>query len=534
MKTVFPVIITTLISFSSPSALAQRYLSPVFDEVETLTDIAYGANYTVVTVPITGHSTLQELKMDVYLPVGDTENNRPLALFFHGGNFLPIAANMLTTGTRSDSLAVEVCTQLAKMGYVAASVDYRLGWNPLLPNAVEVASGMVQAVYRGVQDARTCIRYFRKTVEEAGNPYGICHERIVLMGEGSGGIIALASATLDDYTDFLLPKFIGPDITGDGIPDPMVVPSIHGDLNGESLIGLHPFNGDTLALPNHPGHSSESQLCVNIGGVLLDTSWLDAGDPPILSFHVPNDPLLPYQLGFMINHPGSSILEVFGSWSVAWRADQLGTNLIFTDANIHDVFTDAANAHNEGYEGLFPFLRPCWINPFNNTSACESTPWAWWDATYWSQQPHTTCQLLGLPISECNRHSMALIHNQDMSAEKGRTYTDSIIGYFAPRAFHALALEGACFTQTEKAERGPALQVACYPNPAPGTVVFTSENGQPMLAIQLYNLSGQLMKNIARLDSTVQELDLAGLPRGIYIAKIQFAEGVLSKKISLE
>src|SRR5690606_29502488 len=109
---------------------------------------------------------------------GDTETARPLVLYFHTGNFLPfrnpanpsqLGFNNSCGGERTDSAAVEICTRLAKMGYVVASVDYRLGWNPLASTDVARRFGIINAAYRGVQDARTAIRYFRKSVAEDNN-----------------------------------------------------------------------------------------------------------------------------------------------------------------------------------------------------------------------------------------------------------------------------------------------------------------------------------------------------------------------------
>ena len=98
--------------------------------------------------------------MDVYQPSGDTETSRPLVLVFHTGNFLPNVLNGQISGTKKDSSVVEICTQLARRGYVAASVDYRVGWNPLASTQPERALGLIQAAYRGLQDGRNAIRYF--------------------------------------------------------------------------------------------------------------------------------------------------------------------------------------------------------------------------------------------------------------------------------------------------------------------------------------------------------------------------------------
>ncbi|GIV31176.1 MAG: hypothetical protein KatS3mg029_0527 [Saprospiraceae bacterium] len=150
------------------------------------------------------------LVMDVYEPVGDTETDRPLVIYFHTGSFLPFPQNGITGGKKDDSTAVEICKRLARMGYVAASADYRLGWNPLDPQELNRRWFLINAAYRGVQDARTCIRYFKKTAAEAGNPWGIDPNKIVLWGQGTGGYITLNSMCLDDYQKTLISKFLLP------------------------------------------------------------------------------------------------------------------------------------------------------------------------------------------------------------------------------------------------------------------------------------------------------------------------------------
>ncbi|HRN34848.1 MAG TPA: hypothetical protein PLQ53_11700, partial [Saprospiraceae bacterium] len=118
----------------------KRYLEPVFSGVSKNT-VIYGHNFHVLYVPVTGHTALQPLVADVYQPSGDTETARPLILYFHSGNFLPFPQNQSVSGTRSDSTIVEMSRRLAKMGYVVASCDYRLGWNPVAPEQGHAVDG---------------------------------------------------------------------------------------------------------------------------------------------------------------------------------------------------------------------------------------------------------------------------------------------------------------------------------------------------------------------------------------------------------
>jgi len=532
MKRIFTLLLFAMLT--TVGLQAQRYLSEVFTSVNVQHDIPYGSNFTVLTVGVTGHTARQPLVMDVYTPNGDTETNRPVILYFRTGDFLPNPQNGGTTGTRYDSIAVELCTRLAKMGYVVANVDYRLGWNPISPDINVRISTLINAAYRGVQDSRACVRYFRKSVEN-GNPFGICPNKITVFGEGTGGYISLATSTLDQYLDIVVPKFIGPDINGDGTPDPFVIEPLNGDLNGETITGINPLNGDTLAVPNTPGYPSDVQLCVNMGGALGDISWLDAGDPPTISYHVPDDPNAPYTSGILIvPTTGDQIVEVQGSYEVAKKANQLGINDVFVNAGINDGFTTAANAHNDGYEGLFPFLRPTWTNPLNPAGPPlhEGSPWQWWDATYWSAIPHPSCPA-GLPVTVCNFHVVNWISQQDMSATKGRIYADSIIGYFAPRAFAALDLGASCVSGTNEPSVENAISLTVFPNPSNNEVNFISESAEKILGFQLYDLSGRVLFEVDEMNTSMFTLKREQLSNGMYIAKLRFKEGLLTRKIVL-
>ena len=167
------------------------------------------------------------------------------------------------------------------MGYVAASVDYRLGWEPNCPTQEGRVNTLINAAYRGVQDARTAIRYFKANAET----FGIDSNKIMIFGQGTGGYITLATASLDKYSEVLtttsgVGKFVG----SNGLPmlsKKVPLPGggvlyINGDIEGK-VLGIVPPNadgtfnpgppptGDTLCFPNHVNHTSEFALAVKHG-----------------------------------------------------------------------------------------------------------------------------------------------------------------------------------------------------------------------------------------------------------------------------
>jgi len=505
--------------------------------VQVTKDITYSVNTTVLFQPNVGEAVPEELKLDFYEPVGDTLTERPIVLIFHTGNFLPQELNGSIFGTREDSVVVELATRFAQMGYVAASVDYRLGWNPTSELQPIRVLTLIQAAYRGVQDARTAIRFFKKDFVENGNSFGVDTSRITLWGVGTGGYITLPTSSLDDFNKIAMTqnppgKFLT-DLDGDPSDlEVMVNQAVHGDINGTTL-GVVPEQGylefppgDTLNIPNHVGYSSDFQLTVNMGGALGDLAWMDAGQTPVMGFHVPEDPFAPYEDAVLVvpttNDP---VVQVQGSKLVVERANELGNNQVFIDANIDDPYTQAARnasdiAGHEYFEGLFPINRP--PNPLPGGNP-EGSPWNWWNVERWDSVEIAP----GVSF-----HQAELLDNPDMSPEKGRTYLDSIIGYFAPRAFAALELGES--TSVEEVLNNERVDLQISPNPATNRVRFRSGRNYPMQDIEIYDLNGRLLRAQPGINAFQYDLLRKNLASGVYVAKVRFKEGVVSQKIILK
>ena len=499
MKKIYSLIAIALLSVTGASA--QRYMTEQFTSVNVQTDVTYGVNATVLYYSQLGQAVPEALKMDVYSPAGDTETNRPVILYFHTGNFLPFPQNGGTGGTRTDSTAVELCTRLAKLGYVVASCDYRLGWNPIAATQEERVNTLINAAYRGVQDCRTAVRFFRKTAAENSNPYGIDPSRVAIWGQGTGGYITLAVSGIDAYTDLLLPKFT----TSAGIP--MVLDFVNGDINGTS-VGVNPLNGDTLCYANHVGYSSDVNVALNMGGACGDISWIDANDNPIISFQVPSDPFAPYYTGTVIvpvlNLP---VVEVQGSYDVQMALSAYGNNGVFELAEgyaLGQPYTDAANSTNNGFHGLFPFERPA------NTPA-DSGPWEWWD----SANPN---------------NANGLATNPDMSAAKGKAFCDSIMGYSAPRIACALNLNTSpCYIGVDETEE---VSFNVFPNPANES--FAIRASERVSAVRVFDAMGRIVYNSNTTNQEVVFVDSSNWSAGMYTVEIHTSNNAIARKKMLK
>ena len=564
---------------------AQRYSTEVFsDAVLTITpDVRYGVNidfqnsdftdpdiaaseiiqlqYFVangIPVPPTffdpeSPSTfvkLTELRMDVYGPDQgvDCEEARPLFIYLHTGDLLPPPLNGRPIGTRKDSSAVEICRRMARRGYVAASLDYRLGWAAGSTDPDTLRSTWINALYRAMHDLKQGIRDLKLNAPT----YRLSAEQTIVCGEGIGGSIALTAAALNDPTELFIEKLL-PDLAEPEVS--YVDTTLAGNLDG--------FNGQNdLYRPN--GYSSDFNFCVSIGGAMVDTSWLDPGEVPIVSMHTMFDPFIPLTAGTIVTRiGGEGVFAVHGPALFQSAANAYGNNASFTGLPDGDPFTDRARdlygstqvhsgstvAIGNGVEGLFPFVTPDW--PANDPALREEDgPWTWWDP----DSPEAQAEVQ----AGVTAHETELAGNANMAADKGRAYIDTIMGYLNPRIIAALALpegllvvglpcdDGNAGTfndvvseecmcagipdafEEEKLERGLFLA----PNPVREELRVTSEN-EVIRAYDLFDATGRRVRT-AGVNAFQFNMDRGTLDAGTYFLTVRFADGSVTRKVVLD
>lgn len=485
-----------------------RYLEPVFEEVTVTTNVVYGVNYTVLTLgdPSIGHTVAQPLRCDIYEPTGDDETARPLVIIFPSGFFLRPQENGGCIGTKNDADAVNMASRLARLGYVAAVAEYRIGWLPIAPTQAERTFGIINAAYRGVQDSRTSIRFFKKSVEEEGNPFRVDPEKIVIWGIGTAGYISFASATLDTISDTYVPKFVTP-------AGPMIIQAVNGDING-TILGISPGApvpypaGDTLSFPNHVGYSSEFQLSVNLGGALGDTSWIDPGDVPMISFHTPDDLYAPCEEGLVLVPPPVNlpVVQVFGSCRAQTLFNTEGVNApIDAGGPYTDPISEIARSRNGGIESFYPFPTG---------DPLDSAPWAY----SFSEDPYGVGpDVLGSNVP-C-----------PTDPTQPNMYIDTIMAYYAPRAFAVLQLGEPAAAE----ELIPAQEVGLkmMPNPATSQVLIQTDLEFPIRDMRLYDFSGRLLEQQTNLNNNQFRLERKSLPPGVYIVKLRIKDRVVAQKL---
>jgi len=143
----FKIVLVALLTLITSYASAQYCTSDTrfsevdffaINQIDSLKNVTYGNALTWDGVP-------EDLTMDYYFPKStiDPMPSRPFILLMHGGGF---------TQGQKESKILE-CKELAKRGYVVATMNYRLGYDNTDPN------NLIKAVYRAQQDANAALRY---------------------------------------------------------------------------------------------------------------------------------------------------------------------------------------------------------------------------------------------------------------------------------------------------------------------------------------------------------------------------------------
>ena len=495
-----------------------RYLdADFFSSVTVTSNVVYGNNLGVLT----GAPVAEDLLMDVYEPSGDVATDRPLILYLTTGSFLPRYINQSATGSKTDSATVEICTRLAKQGYVVAAVDYRKGWNPNEAITDDRTESILRAVYRGLQDAKTCVRYFRKDVATNNNSFGIDDTRIAIGGQGSGGYISLAYGALDKLSEIQLQKFYNFSSS-----EYMVDTTLMGNWSG---LGGNP----ALNTNNHSGYSDDILMTFNIGGAIGDSSWIEAGEVPIITMQGQADYFAPFQYG-IVTVPGTTVfvIDVSGSSDISRMQEKFGNNDVFKTPAISDAYTTRANAFNTandatygnaGDEGLFAF----------EGAANGNGPWEWIDtaavkaeAVAWGQDGDVILDnfYAANPLFEY----LYVTGGYAAARSRAIAYCDTIQGYLSPRLYRGLLEQP--FSVAEFA----ATEVSVYPNPATDQIAFVSEDGNPISEILFYALDGKVVRREANINATNVVISNLDLPKGIYFANLRFKGNTTVKKIVIQ
>lgn len=214
-----------------------RFIDTVFDEFDSIPNVYYRTG-----IYQEDEDTLQ-LYFDLYEPVNDTMQKRPVIFWLHGG---------FAQGSRKEDKIIYFAERLAKRGYVNVSLDYR---GHVFEESF--SNPRFDAIYRGVQDTKAAISYFKEHAAE----YRIDTSRMVVAGMSSGSYVSMHAAFMDQ----------------EEVPDTLIDTTYLGLLD--------------------PGYAfpTNFQVAVNCWGAILDTNWIQAGEIPVMSIVGMLDGAIPFE-----------------------------------------------------------------------------------------------------------------------------------------------------------------------------------------------------------------------------------------------
>lgn len=311
----------------------RRYKEKVFEEVIVKSDVVYGkAEGYWDSYPLEDESYMEilqngvlstiskknlNLKMDIYLPKGDTIEKRPLIMLMHGGGFY--------IGDKQTKAMVQWCKYFAQLGYVTASVNYRLGFKPIGPS-------IQRAGYRGLQDAHAAMRFL---VAKASD-YGIDTDRIIVGGTSAGGVTALNLTYLRNKNR--------PEAT-------------RGSLS-------YSDQGDIEKSGNSYKNKFDIKAVINMWGAINDLDILKNSDAAIISFHGDADDIVPidhnYPFQDIKGNFSKVVLEkMYGSLPIHIEAKKLGRReeLHIIESAGHSPHVDVDDNLNEIFDFITENVR---------------------------------------------------------------------------------------------------------------------------------------------------------------------------------
>jgi pimeloyl-ACP methyl ester carboxylesterase len=291
MKVLLAILLNFLLAgvyAQSEQCLVDRYADvALFDssEVVVYENIMYG-NATNLF-----NNVDTDLYVDVWCPDPsiDELEARPLVVLIHGGSF--------QGGSRDDMNFY--CMELARRGFVAATVSYRLGWG-CDPNAGvltclacgPLANNLPTAAYNAVQDAHAAVRYLVVNAAQ----YGIDQNWVFTGGVSAGAITALGLA------------FTSQQDANTYLPVPVAAAGNIAE-SGNELVADFSIKG-----------------VMNNCGAVFNTAMISAGeDIPVISFHDDGDCVVPYGNGRVLSCLGCTAFPfVSGSSIINNHLNSLG------------------------------------------------------------------------------------------------------------------------------------------------------------------------------------------------------------------
>lgn len=252
------------------------------DQIHADSSVVYGSATTV-------NGEVQDLIMNIFYPAFefDPMPKRPVIVLMHSGMFLSGSLSTLDS----------VCVEFSKRGFVAATIEYRKGWE-YVENCQSVTLNTVisanRAIYRGIQDLHAAMRYITHHADD----YHIDTSWIFC-----GGVSAGAFATVD--MAFITPQ----------------------ELYNLWPYCNNPFYGTPLGYTNTSGNTLTDNFTIkglfHNWGSIIDIDFIKPSNAiPMIGFAGDLDIISPIDSGFFQNCDNYELM--FGTEAICQRLNQCG------------------------------------------------------------------------------------------------------------------------------------------------------------------------------------------------------------------
>jgi para-nitrobenzyl esterase len=313
MKKIYLFAISLMATYQLSAQCNGRYQSDIFSTID-VTTVQYGSSVDL-------NSNTINLMMDIYQPQGDVAINRPLIILAHGGSF--------SAGTKNDPDQVYFATELAKKGYVCATINYRLAPSAFSLIAEETT---VKVVFMAIQDGKAAIRFFRKDAATT-DTYKIDPDQIFVGGTSAGAILGINLTYLDDISD---------------------LSSLPNGANWQTwMTQVGGFEGSS----GNPGYCSRSNGTFGFAGGIADPTWIDPDDVPWYGSHADGDQTVQIGYGQPLN--GFTPVFLYGSDSINGYLNNVSTYAKYdryAPSSAHPPFNGSSQIMADNKDSLAVFL----------------------------------------------------------------------------------------------------------------------------------------------------------------------------------
>lgn len=448
-----------LLGFVAFSARAQYcdFNNCIFWQAESLTVSGDTVNYATNQWSIDEWDNIdcniptlqcENLGLEVYYPSTLQPNEkRPLIMLIHGGGFI--------AGSRGDFR--DQAINIAKFGYVTATIDYRLckrnnclllAQNAAFACNLSWGADMAQSAYVAAHDGNAALTFLKQNSET----YHIDTNNIIIGGGSAGALTAILMA----YTN---------------------------QAEANTLAGGNNFQSIWGDIGYQPGIKG----LISLAGAAFDTTFIDANENiPTFMVHGTCDPLVCYGTD-AIYHCTNSYPDAYGGADIALRLAHLNHNYYLYTGQ--DMGHDVSPLAQTWLIDLLYFLR-------KNVLCGEPI------------QKHVVDNL-NPDSGECTSLENGILPGSHTRYAPSALPQSNAYGNFpAPCAITMVS--------EEKTEQ----EIKLFPNPASNIVSLAIPLQYSNATLRIFNINGKLMYH-QKLQSGLQNVSIANFADGLYNVVIE-------------